>query len=307
MIRLFGVVAAGLAAMLSASAALACGNLDMNLQPPSFLLNQNSFPQIGIQVSRTKINDDCSYFVTFGYGDGGAYTNRALSRGPDKYPVQFWKDRSRSQILKDIGDAASLTDVIADTFTAAGEKVQTKFFYPAIEPETFKRFGMYSDTFAINLYEGTLNGPRNLKRTVSFNLRYNQPRTTAVSLVGTGEPFDQQDTFQKLDFGTMEQGETLSCDLVFAHNAGYRLYFRSENKGRMKRVGSQRAYVDYTMRVNNRPVEWHGAGNTLIDSGAGVSPPTGRRYAISTTLGEVSAAPAGEYTDMVTIQIVAVE
>jgi spore coat protein U-like protein len=286
--------------------AAACGGLDMTLTTAAYNLNTNNNPALTINVTRNNDNQACSYFVAIDYGSGSSYSDRRLLNGAFQFPIQIYENVSHTNIVKSLADSSSNADVLEGSF-AVGNGITSQFqtFYPSIDPSGYGRFGLYSDTYNVTLYEGTVGNSPNNRRVRTLNLQYTQAKKIDLSLVDTGGSFNAADTNQLMDFAELSAGESLSCDLVLGYNAGYQIKMNSVNLGKLKHTLLPQT-ISYTMTVNGSSVNL-GTANITVATGTGVSPAGGLRLPITATIGSLLGKQGGTYKDTITVTVTSTE
>jgi spore coat protein U-like protein len=282
-----------------------CNGMSLNLNPGSYNLSANASPTLGLQVQRNNINNGCDFFVTIDYGSATSAANRQLTNGSYSYAVQLYKDSGKSQVLKKIGDASSLSEVINGNFPdGSGSTSQNFSYFASLDPLLYNRFGTYSQTFNVNLYSGTLSEYR-LEDTRTLSLQYIQGKNIDLSLVDTGAAFDRLDTTQNLNFGNLVAGASQSFDLIINYNAGFRLTVSSTNDGTLKHSLRPDA-IGYSMTVSGNPLNLT-SGPVTGPGVAGISPAGGLRLPVTVTIGSISGKSSGSYQDTVTFSVVSAE
>lgn len=300
---LVGVLLTGLFYTQASQACLF--GLSMSLQSGSINLNSDNFPNLRVRVSRFPAIFSCDFFVTVENGGASSYLNRTLTSGVYEYPVQFYKDSGRSQIIRSYTEASSSADVLFGSYSGGGGTNYDVYYRPYLEPDTYKRFGNYSKTFTLRLYMGEVGGTSYLQDTVTVTLNYTQSKQIDLALVNTGAPFNTSDISQTLNFGALTSGASMGFDLVLGYNAGYKISMSSANAGKIKRTTGTNT-IPYTLNMAGNPVTLT-TTPTVVASASGVSPTGGRRLPISVTIGTVGAASPGTYTDTVTFTVASAE
>jgi len=287
-------------------AGAACGSLTLsNLANPTYSFNTSTTPSLNLTA--TKSHGSCSYFYTISYGSSTSYTNRKISQGSYTIPVNFYSDAAHSKVVRDLPDVTGNNDVISGNLSG-GSSSDTLTYYPVMGASaTYNRFGLYSDTYTISLYEGTTSSStfRNSK-TVTFN--YTMPKVIDLSLVASGGAFNIVDTSETLSFGTLVTGAARSFDIVLKYNAGYTVKLSSANQGHLKHA-TLADLVPYSISVNSVTANLVGSNITPVSvvSGTGVSASAGLSLPSTVTIGSLGTARAGNYSDVITVTVVSSE
>lgn len=262
--------------------------------------SSNPSQQITVNVQRNGLGHGCSYFLAFSRGAANSY-NRAMFNGPDTFPYQLYRSFPYVDVLKDVSDAVSNSDVVYNTFPDSSGSTQNVESYRAVLGSSgSKPVGLYWDWVTVRLFEGTLSNYV-LRNTVSVGFSYSVTRSIDLSLVSTGGRFDANSTSMTLDFGTMYTGESKAFDIVIQTNAGYSLSMSSLNGGLMKHVSAS-GVVPYSIRVNGSSFSL-GSGNTTVTTGSGVSPSGGSRVPVALTVGSIGNSVSGNYRDSITVTV----
>jgi len=268
-----------------------CKKLRLRLNPSVYFFENGSTGTLNLLVEQPPdfhsedhktTSYSCSFFIGFGNGEASSSTLRRLRHPSHALPLQIWKENQNRQTLKDLPEAKTNQDVFNGVFS--------------------------QESFWVRLYEGSVTGKNSLVDSVLLTLYYRQPKIAEVSLVDTGSPFDRQDQNQVFDFGTLQQGQTKSCDIVSVYNAGLRIWMSSAHRGFLKSSEMKRKFsIPYETRINGIPVSWPHSGFIKLDSRRGRSSLGGLRHNLETTIGPLGAAPAGEYRDQITIRVESTE
>jgi spore coat protein U-like protein len=298
--RLGGTLFLGLGATVS-YAKIGCNGLDFQTAS-NVNLTSNPSQQLILKVSRNNTNHGCDYFFTFSRGSSSSYASRTMVKGSDEVPYQLYRTFPYSDVLKDLGDAVSNSDVIANTFPDdAGSQQNIESFRATLGTVTYPPVGFYMDSVVIRLYEGTLSSYV-LRSSTTVLFQYSATRSIDLSLVASGAAFDQNSTSRTLDFGEMYPGETMGFDIVLKTNAGYSISMQSQNGGAMRHVSVSNGQVPYAMSVGGATVSL-GSGSPNVKSGSGASPSDGIRIPVRVSVGELSNSVSGNYRDVITIAV----
>jgi spore coat protein U-like protein len=264
-------------------------------------LNQNNFPTLDVRVEQ---QGECgNFYITIDNGGAASYTNRVLKTETTTLPIQFYKDAGRTKILKDEFET-SAAEVITGTFAGASTSAsgQNFVYYPFVDPagHQYASVGNFTGNFTIKLFEGSPISNRMVDSKI-VNFVYLQNRAVDVSLVETGLPFKASSSTRVLGFGTLRKDATLGADLVLKYNSGYAISMSSLNGGRLKHADAQK-YVPYSLKVEGVEKSISTVPK-VIKNATGTSPQGGARLPVQVTIGEVSAAPPGSYSDIISITV----
>jgi hypothetical protein len=276
-------------------------NLVLTIPQPTYNLNINSSPKLDIYVNRDDKGIDCDFFVTFSKGSSANY-NRKLYYNNSSLDFQLASDPQFNNVLMDFPELNNENSALVSKFHGNEDKKKLSYRAKLTLPSLVHPRGNYADTFALSLYKGKINGAHTLQCTRNVFFYYGILTSLSLSLVGSGAPYDPNDTGQSINFGTLEQGERESFDLVVVSNSAYQVRFSSQNGGRLKHQ-TNNSYIDYMTQINNSQVSL--AGSVIAASDSGNTPNEGRRFPIRFTIGNVAGKAAGQYQDMITVTVTA--
>lgn len=189
------------------------------------------------------------------------------------------RDRLQGRLAKDVTEI----DVTLRLSIQAGQTV------PA---------GDYSERVAVQLFEQRGGGRLVDEQGVSLGARVDS-RAEINLARQPGLGFDAGRSYDVVDFEELETGETRAIVLRVRANAGYRLTLTSEHAGALVREGpGASARIPYGARLDGRDVDMAAPALIVRDPlQAGAS----EELIFDVTIGEVGAAPAGQYSDMITV------
>ena len=304
MILKFTRLAAFLPVLFAASEAFSCGQgLSMSIGSiPDF--SAGGSPTIPVTVSRKSGkngNNTCSFFLVIDNGiTGTSFTSRQLTFGQQPYPVQFFADSGRTNIMRPYAAGLPPANVVIGQFNSPGNADAVVNFYPTLDTSLYIANGQYAEVFGISLYMGDVNSST-FQQTLNGNFTYTNSKKADLSLVDTGTAFVAADVAQSLDFGQLASGAQKAFDLILQYNSGYSLSISSANANRLFN-SSTSTYINYGLTLNSLPRALTVAPQVVQTSG-GTSPANGLRLPVNVTIGSVTGAKPGNYTDTVTIVI----
>ncbi|MGD2134315.1 MAG: hypothetical protein PVI23_16110 [Maricaulaceae bacterium] len=157
--------------------------------------------------------------------------------------------------------------------------------------------GLYTDTIQLSVFNARTGARLDGPRTVSLNVNVT-PRADAT-LAGVAGRFGTGRTYDNMDFGAFETGESRSAFLQVRSNAQVKITLESANSGVMRHVDQPSLPpVPYIMELDGDVVTF---GAPLVRTpapGRG-----GQSYEVRATIGDVSQLFAGRYRDTVTISV----
>ena len=291
-------------AMFSARSALAvCPSMTLTNINSYVSLNTNNFVSLQVKVNRG--SGTCgNFFVVIDNGGANSYSSRTIHSNMNTFPIQFYKDAARSQILKSEFEATS-SEVLFGTFSD-GTTSFSSVYYAFIETNSNQYIGSgnYSKNFMLKLFEGDFNN-RILRDTKVVQFAFTQYKSVDISLVSTGSAFNYTDTTQNIDFGRLVEGASRVFDIVLLYNAGYVVSLSSINEGKLKH-STEKKYIPYSLTVDGIPAALASV-SAIVKSAAGISPPNGTRFPVDVKIGSTANAIPGVYTDTIMVDVSSAE
>jgi spore coat protein U-like protein len=238
-------------------------------------------------------------------GSSGTYSIRRM-RDPlsgAELEYQLRTEALDGMVLTDLdgisGGRGPLTGFIRGNST-----VDLTFDLIAVQGQ-WTRAGTYSDTVSLKLYSPE-DGSGGLQQERALPISITVPRFLSLSVVDSGGLFDPAQDTARLDFGTLETGKSLGVDLLVRGSVDYTVSVRSANRGRLAMLApSDGSTVPYTMTVNSVVHSLAGESGAVISQGSGPTRPSGNRYPLFFTIGEIRDATSGDYADDLTITVTA--
>lgn len=289
--------------LLANTAEAACPSMKLSNVNSYVSLNTNNFVSLEVRVENG--NTSCgNFFVVLDNGGASSYSTRALQSNMQTYPIQFYKDAARNQILKSEFEATP-SDVLFGAF-AGGTTTFNSAYYAYIDANAnqYIAAGNYSQNFLLKLYEGDFNN-RILRDSKVVQFAFTQYKSIDVSMVSTGSAFNITDTTQNIDFGKLVEGATRGFDIVLLYNAGYSVSMNSTNDGKLKH-STEEKFVPYSLTVDGIPVALTNDA-TVVKSASGISSPNGTRLPVTVKIGSLTDSAPGTYTDTVVVHVTSVE
>lgn len=277
-------------------------NLNYSLQSVQFTL-QKSAAQA------------CDFWVGFTKGGAGSAATRRVTSGTRTLSYQLYSDNSRTLMLQDNTDTTitNPNQVLTGGFQTGTNLSQTLLYYLDIPfsnatSPTIVKDGSYTDTYTMNVYEGsdpTLAGATPVV-SVTVTLTVTVPKMINLSLVNTGGAFDQSSINRNIDFGNLAAGQSSTFDLRIRTNAGFSVTFSSGGNGVMHRPPATTGPgVPYTMYVNGVALNLSSSAGTPVVglSGSGETPLQGLGYPVQVVIGSFTNAllVGGQHQDSILI------
>ncbi len=251
-----------------------------------------------------------NYFLAFTKGWAGNYNRRAqnLSNGDLLY-YNLYKNSNGTGVLKEPNDITSVNEVFFGTIEKKEERDHTYYFIMApISASSPPRSGSYIDVIQVQAYSGTYTNINSYEGYRDLYVYLNVAKFVSLSLVDTGGAYDAGSVSKTLDFGVMDENETLGFDVRIVSNAGYILKASSNNNGLLKRVGSTGigSEISYTFYANNSIKSLSSSSGTPVTlaSGTGRTASGGALVPIKVVIGNVATKDAGTYQDYLTLSVI---
>ena len=300
-------------------AARACTGLSLNLDPLATEWKANAAPiKLQFEVRRTAPFTACSYFITFSKGMGPSADDRQARSGAYSLPYQIYSNPTPNSayILKDLETTNSSSHFIFGSFdssptTTRKHEVYVHFPFAMSADPFLPHYGSYVDSIVAKLFTGQPGqAGQNATNVATLPVTIGVGRAVKLSIGTPGAAFQKGRSFEKLDFGILKKGMTKTVDLRVVTNAGYVVRASSLHDGVMAHSKPQvQTSVPYTVRVNSAPVELRGSKGrpVVVAQGGGTSRLSGFRNEVQVTIGDVDNKMAGEYRDVLTFEVRAIE
>jgi len=228
----------------------------------------------------------------------GSYT-RQMASGANRLNYQLYTTSAMTYPLE-APTTATANNAISGTSSAATGTVIPLSFLFYVPPGQVVAAGTYTDTVTVGVYNA-YNSTTPITST-PISITTVVVAAAALSIVPTGAGFSAS-TSQTLDFGTLAIGQSKACDLLVKKNTSATVTFNSANGGVMKTIPTPDTnQIAYIFVANGTTLNLASAANLGLPTGVNA---TGMRLPINVTIGDISAAAAGNYQDQVTITVTA--
>lgn len=205
------------------------------------------------------------------------------------------------QLLDENGRTIEANGVAARPARAFRAQAESKFRARiSIPPGHVARAGLYRDNllFQLRTVDRILD-----EREIDIRVRVLPQASIAVG--GSARGGFSAAHGASLNFGELATGKERRAFLFVQANSAYALQLSSENGGAMRRVGdgAPHSKIAYTASLDGQwidlsaPVMARGRGNFIAQA----------PYALSARVGSVEGKPAGEYRDVITVNVVMLE
>ncbi len=266
-------------------------------------LNTNNF--VSLEVKVNKGSGACgNFFIVIDNGGASSYSGRVIQSSVNTYPIQFYKDVARNQILKNEFEGTA-SDALTGSFAGPTSTYRTAYYaFIDTSANQYIGAGNYNKNFMLKLYEGDFNN-RILRDTQVVQFSFTQYKSVDISLVSTGSAFNVTDTSQNIDFGSLVEGASRGFDIVLLYNAGYSVSMSSTHEGRLKHA-TQKKFIPYSLAVDGIPVALTNM-STVVKNAGGISAPNGTRFPVTVKVGSIANSAPGTYTDTVMVDVSSIE
>jgi len=300
--------------LLNAPSSFACNDIDGI--DSYFDLRTNASPLLEIEVKRNSTSTNCEFVIGIEKGNrnNGTY-NRYLRSWFNQIPIDI-RDSTNSFTLQDPPDAVPPANVIVGSFTSPSQgKTQVlKYRYNVGNFSGSEDAGNYRNTWGINLYTRPVGGTNYTKvDSSSIGARLRIRNNLEVSLVPSGSAFNANDAFESLNFGTLTQNATRSCDLLIKGNTDYRITFSSNNGAKLRRVGGGILSTDLISYQISLGANSEFSGAVITNFPFHISPidppssSTALRFPLTVQiLDNPATKQAGTYSETITITLTAI-
>lgn len=249
-----------------------------------------------VRVTRDDDDGNCRAFLTFS-SDSSDGTERYLA-GPDGAELRYELLDESGKLL---GDTTRGRDRLNFRFRRGEDELELRVRMSLPSGQTVPA-GSYSERVTARLFErrggGRLRDERGLtlRAAVSSQAEVNLARQPGVS-------FSAGRSYDVVDFGELETGESRAIIVRIRANSAYRVSLESENLGELVRQGALGADVDritYSARLDGDGLDLTAPIIALRDP---LAPGASEELVFDVVIGDVSDARAGDYADMITITV----
>lgn len=256
-------------------------------------------------LSRKNTDSDCENFrVYFSKGDANSYNRQAYRGGGASIDYNLYSDSGMNNILKDFNDTTN-GDYIAGSLAQNNSDYNFNFFGQIVDLDSIfsSGFGNFRDQIQLNIYSVSANGSLVYQNSKNLNIRIKVPKFIEISLGRVGSTHDPSQTQYIMNFGTIQNNESLSANLIVKGNVGFDINMSSVNGGRLVNGNS---FITYLISLGSSGnISLTNPGQVyFMDSRCTGTTDTGESYPINVSLGALSTnAAAGNYEDTVTITV----
>lgn len=251
-----------------------------------------------------------NFFLAFTKGWAGNYNRRAFNLWTgDMLYYNLYKNSNTTGVLKEPSDITSVNEVIFGNASKNSSRELTYYFTLApISASSPPRSGTYVEVVQVQVYSGTYTNINSYEGYRDLYIYLNVAKFVSLSMVDSGGTYDPSSVSKTLDFGIMEENETMSFDVRVVSNAGYILKVSSNNNGLLKRVGGTgaKSEISYAFFANNSQKSLTSSAGTpvTIASGTGKTNSGGALVPIKVVIGNVTDKDPGTYQDYLTLSVI---
>ncbi len=249
-----------------------------------------------VRVTRDEDDGNCRAFLTFS-SDSSNGSERFLA-GPEGAQLRYELLDESGKLL---GDTTRGRDRLNFRFRNGEEELELRVRLSLPSGQTVPA-GSYSERVTARVFErrggGRLMDERGLtlRASVSSQAEVNLARQPGLS-------FSAGRSYDVVDFGELETGESRAIIVRVRSNAAYRFSLESENLGELVREGALGANVDrvnYSARLDGDSLDLTAPVFALRNP---LAPGASEELVFDVVIGDVSTARAGNYADMITITV----
>jgi spore coat protein U-like protein len=247
------------------------------------------------------VNGTTSYAFAAGPSAQTGSYSRQLVSGVNTLNYQLYTSSTMTDVLE-APLTANANQVISGSSSASGGTIIPLSFTFFIPPNQRVAPGTYTDQITISIFNSYNDaGAPQDTRTITFTAVV--APIVNICLVPAGAGFSSTSSSQTLDYGMLSQGQVRGCDLLALQNTGCSIAFTSANHGVLSTTPpSTSAQVPYAFTVNGNALDLAQTANFSLPPTVSVTQ-DGTRLPISVTIGAIGNAPAGAYSDNVTITV----
>ena len=245
------------------------------------------------------------FFVTFSAGQSGTALARSMVTGTsDELFYQLYDSAVSMNVLLDIGDSPTMANVLSGSFGASASWQTIDVSFTLIIPaDQYVPKDTYDDDIDVTLYSGNLTTYLS-EDPANFGVRSVIPEFLEISVIPTGAAFDPGATQLDLDYGILNEGESLTGDVVVRSNAVYTLSLQSANRGVMEHATpSETSEIPYDFQFTGSSVSLTSNQATDVVVAAPATGTAGVRYDFEIIILPFGMATEGNYDDAITIEV----
>ena len=267
---------------------------------PSELQVNYRFDQEARETSYITISALLTEFgIGINSGGWGSYDQR-LARGAGGVSVdyQIVDSRYNDRVVKDLDGDPSGDSLLSGRSWWGKTQVPVTIVVPTGQ---LVRAGVYSDGLGGNIYTKTLNNPVQTQPIPTIGVAINVLPYLDIGLVNPGGTFDTSTKKALLDFGVLEEGDRRDVNLLVRANVPYSIRVASDYGGVLHHDAGL-GDVPYTLSVNDAPVFLSNHPALVAHNQTRINA-EGEPFHFSFEVGSTKGAPAGDYSDTLTITV----
>ncbi len=279
--------------------------IDSTTQEPSTI----SLLQTFLGGRNSKYMPETTTEVTMSAGISGTVYDRELvhTNGTDILHYNIYDNTIDYNILKDPANNNGPDDVLYYIFPSVYvprwstvQQTKTHNFIIEIPDGQFVPAGTYTDDIELRLYR---NGAILNSETTDMTISVDVEASVGLSIVDVGGLYNPTSTSYTMDFGVLEEGESMSAQAVARSNTSYSISVSSQNGGQMKH-DTVPEYVPYNLTFDGSSVNFGGSSAPVnIITNAPPTTATGTSYPIDVVIESFGWIQSGLYSDNLTFEI----
>mgnify|MGYP002152372033 CR=1 FL=1 len=282
-------------------------NCNFNITSSNFVgevQNNEQVVSYEFQLRRGRNSNNCRNFrAYFGKGNANSYSRKVFN-GSKTVNYNLYQDSGVNNILKDFGDANTgeyLEGNLLNRNTDYTFRVYIKI--PNLDSVFSNGPGYYNDLIPINFYGVKNNGSVIYQKSAYVNIQIIIPRFAELSVGPIGASHDPSSTQYTLDFGSIQNNESLQASLNVKGNVGFGIYMSSMNGGKLINNNS---FINYLVKVgNSNQINLSNPGQSYyMTQRNNGTPQSAESFPVTVQLQTLSPnAESGKYVDVITITV----
>lgn len=251
--------------------------------------------------SPSTLCDRAAFF--FSEGKAASY-NRKVYKNQNTIDYTL-ENTNPTGTLKALGDESGENEFLS-TYININENKRLSGLFKIPTQNILGGAGHYQDVVRVTVVGYKSNSNYRVGMTKELVINVQTQTSINISIVPENAPYNSSSTSATLNFGQLTTGKELGADLIVKSNTGYRVRVGSQNNGQFRNY-AKNANLPYEFRFAGTPVNLNGtSGNPAnVMTIPGGSIPAGDRFNMKVKVGTVSGKPTGEYSDTITVSVIA--
>ncbi len=282
-------------------------NCNYNINASNFVSQIQDNEQIvsyHFEIRRGSNSNNCRTFrAYFGKGNANSYSRKVFN-GNKSINYNIYSDSGLNNVVKEYGDA-NLGEYV-EGFLPNRNSYYSFTVYIRVTNlnSVFSNGpGYYNDLIPISFYGLKSNGDVLYQRTAYVNMQIIIPRYAELSIGPVGASHDPSNTNYTMNFGTIQNNESMNASLIVKGNVGFGIYMASMNGGKLINNNS---FINYLVSVgNSNTTSLNNPGQSYyMTQRNNATSQAGESFPITVQLQTLSPnAESGNYSDVITITV----